>query len=137
METYFLRKLAEVLSKFVDCKIVPQPESSPTDSSPMDTPHWTLPLPGYSPTRLFYDKDFFDQIFPNHNVLFQFTFASPVVKKTSTTCLKDVLPRQVRHLAKTSYRCPKDVLIANLKDIFRHLEETLPRYIVDVLQNTS
>ena len=137
METYFLRKLAEVLSKFVDCKIVPQPESSPTDSSPMDTPHWTLPLPGYSPTILFHDKDFFEQIFPNHNVLFQFTFSFPVLKKTSTTCLKDVLQRQVGHLAKTSYRCPKDALIANLKDIFRHLEETLPRYIVDVLQNTS
>ena len=59
----------------------------------------------------------------------------PVGKKTPTRCLKDVLPR---HLAKTSWRCPKDVLNANLKDIFvRHLEETLARYIVDVLQKTS
>ena len=54
-----------------------------------------------------------------------------VGKKTSTRCLKDVLPRQARHLAKTSCRCPKDVLNANLK------EETLARYIVDVLQKMS
>ena len=34
-----------------------------------------------------------------------------------------------------SKRCPKDVLNANLKDIFvRHFEETFARYIVDVLQ---
>ena len=52
----------------------------------------------------------------------------PVGKKTSTRCLKGVLPRQARHLAKTSCRCPKDVLNANLEDIFiRHLEETLAR----------
>ena len=61
----------------------------------------------------------------------------PVGKKTSTSCLKDVLPRQARHLAKTSCRCPKDVLNANLKDIFvRHLEDTFARYTVDVLQKT-
>ena len=60
---------------------------------------------------------------------------NPVGKKTSARCLKDVLRR---HLTKTSCRCPKDVLKANLKDIFvRHLEETLARYIVDVLQKTS
>ena len=52
--------------------------------------------------------------------------------------LQDVLPRHARHLAKTSCRCPKDVLNPNLKDIFvRHLQETLARYIVDVLQKTS
>ena len=52
--------------------------------------------------------------------------------------LQDVLPRQARHLAKISCRYPKDVLNANLKDIFvRHLEDTLARYIVDVLQKTS
>ena len=40
--------------------------------------------------------------------------------------------------SKTSCRRPKDVLNANLKDIFvRHLEETFARYIVDVLQKTS
>ena len=62
----------------------------------------------------------------------------PVGKKTSTRCLKDILPRQARHLAKTSCRCPKYVLNANLKDIFvRHLEGTFARYIVDVLQKTS
>ena len=62
----------------------------------------------------------------------------PVGKKTSTRCLKDVLPRQAGQLAKTSCRCPKDVLIANLRDIFViHLEETFARYIVDVLQKTS
>ena len=62
----------------------------------------------------------------------------PVGKKTPTRCLKDVLPRQARHLAKTSRRCPKDVLNANLKGIFvRHLEENLARYTVDVLQETS
>ena len=62
----------------------------------------------------------------------------PVGKKTSTRCLKDVLPRQARHLAKTSCRCPKDFLNANLKDIFvRYLEDTFARYIVDVLQKTS
>ena len=42
-------------------------------------------------------------------------FTSPVGKETSTRCLKDVLPGQARHLAKT---CPKDVLNANLEDIF-------------------
>ena len=58
-----------------------------------------------------------------------------VGKMTSTRCLKDVLSRQARHLAKVSSRCPKDVLNANLKDIFvRHLEETFARYIADVLQ---
>ena len=62
----------------------------------------------------------------------------PVGRKTSTRFLKDVLPRQARHLAKTSCKCPKDVLNANLKDIFvRHLQESFPRYIVDVLQKTS
>ena len=62
----------------------------------------------------------------------------PVGKKTSAGCLKDVLPKQARHLAKTSYRCPKDILNANLKDIFvRQLEETFARYIADVLQKTS
>ena len=61
----------------------------------------------------------------------------PVGKKTSTRCLKDVLPRQARHLAKTSCRCPKEILNANLKDIFvRHLEDIFARYIVDVLQKT-
>ena len=60
-----------------------------------------------------------------------------VVRKISTRCLEDFLPRQARLLTKTSCRCPKDVLNANLKDIFiRHLEETLARYIVDVLQKT-
>ena len=62
----------------------------------------------------------------------------PVGKKTSTRCLKDVLPRQARHLAKTFSRCPKDVLNANLKDIFvRDLEDKFARFIVDVLQKTS
>ena len=62
----------------------------------------------------------------------------PIGKKTSTRCLEDVFSRQARHLAKTSCRCPKDVLNANLKDIFvRHLEETFARYIVDVLQKMS
>ena len=61
----------------------------------------------------------------------------PIGKKTSTRCLKDVLPRQARHLAKTSCRCPKKILNTNLKDIFvRHLEDTFARYIVDVLQKT-
>ena len=63
---------------------------------------------------------------------------NPVGRKTSTRCLKDVLQRQARHLAKTSCICPKDVLNANLKDIFvRHLQDTFARYIVDVLQKTS
>ena len=64
------------------------------------------------------------------------TTASPLSAfPTSTRCLKDVLPRQARHLAKTSCRCPKDVLNANLKVIFvRHLEDTFARFIVDVLQ---
>ena len=49
----------------------------------------------------------------------------------------NVLTRQARHLAKTSSRCPKDVLNANLKDIFvRYLEDTFERYIVDVLQTS-
>ena len=49
---------------------------------------------------------------------------SPVGKKTSTRCLKDVLRREARHFAETSCGCPKNVLNANLKDIFvRHLEE--------------
>ena len=62
----------------------------------------------------------------------------PVGKKTCTRCLKDVLPRQARYLAKTSCSCPKNVLNTNLKDIFvRHLEDTFARYIVDVLQKTS
>ena len=62
----------------------------------------------------------------------------PVGKKTSTRCLKDVLPRQARHLAKKSCRCPKEILNTNLKAIFvRHLEDTFARYIVDVLQKTS
>ena len=62
----------------------------------------------------------------------------PVGKKTSARCFKYVLTRQARYLAKASCRCPKDVLNANLKEIFiRHLEETLARYIVDVLQKTS
>ena len=39
-------------------------------------------------------------------------------KKRSTRCLKDVLSRQARRLAKGSCRCPKDVLNANLKVIF-------------------
>ena len=53
---------------------------------------------------------------------------NPVGKKTSTRCLKDVLPREARHLAKTFCICPKYVLNANLKDIFvRHFEETLAR----------
>ena len=59
-------------------------------------------------------------------------------KKTSTRCLENVLLRQARHLAKTFCRCPKDVLNANLKEIFiRHLEETFAISIVDVLQKTS
>ena len=62
----------------------------------------------------------------------------PIGKKTSARCLEDVLLRQARHLAKTSCRCPKDVLNANLKDIFvRHLQETFARCIVDVLHKTS
>ena len=62
----------------------------------------------------------------------------PIGKKTSTRCLKDVLPTQARHLAKTSCRCPNDLLNANLKDIFvRHLEETFAKYTVDVLQKPS
>ena len=62
----------------------------------------------------------------------------PVGKKTSTRYLKDVLPRQARHLAKTSCRCPKDASNTNLKVIFvRHLEDTFARYIVDVLEKTS
>ena len=69
---------------------------------------------------------------------FSTQYAFRVSKKTSAKCFKGVLPREARHLAKTSWRCPKDVLNANLKDIFvRHLEDTLARYIVDVLQNTS
>ena len=63
---------------------------------------------------------------------------SPVGKKTSTRCLEDVLPRQAKHLAKTSCRCPKGVLNANLKVIFvRHLQDTFARYTVDVLEKTS
>ena len=63
---------------------------------------------------------------------------NPVGKKMSTRCLKDVLPREARHLAKTFCRCPKDVLNANLKDIFViHFDETFASYIVDVLQKTS
>ena len=61
----------------------------------------------------------------------------PVGKKTST-CLKYVLPRRARHLAKTSCRCRKDVLNTNLQVIFvRHLEDTYRRYIIDVLQMIS
>ena len=62
----------------------------------------------------------------------------PVGKKSCTRCLEDVFSRHARHLTKTSCRCPKDVLNANLKDIFvRHLEEIFTRYIVDVLHKTS
>ena len=61
----------------------------------------------------------------------------PVGKKTYTRCLKDVLPRQARNLAKTSNRCPKDVSNTILKDRFvRHLEDTFARFVVDVLQKT-
>ena len=63
---------------------------------------------------------------------------APVGKKTSKRCLKNLLPRKAQHLAKTSFRCPKDFLNANLKSIFvRHLEDIFVRYIVDVLQKTS
>ena len=63
---------------------------------------------------------------------------NPVGKKTSTRCLKDVLSREPRHLAKTFCRCPKDVLKANRKGIFvRHFEETFASYIVYALQRTS
>ena len=48
-----------------------------------------------------------------------YVFVLPVGNQTSTRCLKDVLPRQGRHLAKTSCRCPKGVLNANLKDILK------------------
>ena len=40
---------------------------------------------------------------------------NPVGKETSTRYLKDVLPRQAKHLPMTSCRYPKDVLNANLK----------------------
>ena len=61
-----------------------------------------------------------------------------ISKKTSITFLKDVLPRQARHLVKTFCRCLKNVLYRNLKHIFvRHFEETFVKYIVDVLQKTS
>ena len=67
-----------------------------------------------------------------------FTEDIPVGRKISTRCLKDVLPREARHLAKTSDGSPKDFINANLKDIFvRHLEDTFTRYIVDILQKTS
>ena len=47
---------------------------------------------------------------------------------------KDVLLRQARHLAKTSYICLKDVLNVNVKVIFvRRFEDTFARYIIDVL----
>ena len=56
------------------------------------------------------------------------------VLKMSYQDKQDILPR---HLAKTSCRCPKDVLNANLKVIFvRHLEDIFTRYIVDVLAKT-
>ena len=62
----------------------------------------------------------------------------PIVKKTSTRCLEDVFSSQARYLTKTPCRCPKDVLNANLENIFvRHIKETFTRYIVDVLQKTS
>ena len=63
---------------------------------------------------------------------------SAVGKKTSISCLKDVVLRQVRHLAKKSCRYPKDVLNANLKVIFViHLElpKICPRCLIeDVLK---
>ena len=58
----------------------------------------------------------------------------PVSKKTSIKSLKDVLLRQAKRLAKTSCRCPKDVVNTNLKDIFViHLEDIFLRHILDVL----
>ena len=74
-----------------------------------------------------------------HSLVFLiYLYRYPVGKKTSTRCLKDVLSRQARHLSNTSCSCPKDVLNANLKDIFlRHLEKTFARYITDVLPKTS
>ena len=61
-----------------------------------------------------------------------------VYERKSASCLQDVLPREARHFPKTSCRCPKDVLNANLKDIFvRYLEDTFARCIVDVLRKTS
>ena len=50
----------------------------------------------------------------------------PAVKPYSITT---PLQRQARHLSKTSCRCPKDVLNANLIVIFViHLEDTLIYY---------
>ena len=60
--------------------------------------------------------------------MISFDAVSLITTQSVKRHLQDVLPRQARHLAKTSRRCPKDVLNANLKDIFvRHLEETLAR----------
>ena len=60
--------------------------------------------------------------------MISFDAVSLITTQSVKRHLQDVLPRQARHLAKTSCRCPKDVLNANLKDIFvRHLEETLAR----------
>ena len=61
-----------------------------------------------------------------------------LITQSAKRHLQDVLLRQARHLAKTSCRCPKIVLNANLKDILvTHLEETFARYIVAVLRKTS
>ena len=62
----------------------------------------------------------------------------PVGKKTSIRCLKDVLSTQARHYVKTSCRCTIDALNANLKVTFvRHVEDTVARYIGDVLENVD
>ena len=55
-------------------------------------------------------------------------------EKTKEKDRQIVFSRQARHLSKTSCRCPKDVLYANLKVIVvSYLEEIFARYIEDVL----
>ena len=56
-------------------------------------------------------------------------FIYPVGKKTSARCLKDVFPRQARHLAKTSCRCPKDYFKRKSE---RDLRKTSSRYLCKI-----
>ena len=75
----------------------------------------------------------------NFNACFHEKFSSksiPVGKKTSTRCLKDVLPRQARHLAKTSCRCLKRKSESHLRKTFwRDLCKIYCRFLTeDVLK---
>ena len=56
-ESYYLRKLPQVLLKFVDCRTVPEPDNSPTGTSlrkgpRLTLPQWALPQPEFFPKEI-------------------------------------------------------------------------------------